>query len=631
MTPNLREVLHHMSNLRRINLSWTTDLDLLREALDALIDSRYGLEEFDLSVQVLNNRRVSPNSLPDDLTEKLQELKIWSNPDLADLRKLSIRLKGGLTRQPPLEKMSYITTLFSKTQALTHLTLAIDYTSFLESLLEQTWPNLENLAIGNSQADLLPTDSSERVLILTNFFKRHRKLATLSLASNISHSQHPYITLENLPALVSFSYNPPVQVPLSKVLSIASAKKLLHLTISEEDASLIYSDMNIYKELTSLQTCCITSESFFPNSYESVNWIIENFAVHVTKFDLSVKGSDNWRVLAGFSPNAYMKKLKIWSNSNPTELRKLSIHLGRKHSVLLDEMSYITNMISKNHALTHLNLTIDASSLVRLLKNIWPNLENLVIDSTGADLLPKDSSPSLSFLTNFFKQHQKLTTLSLPSHVYRLQSHPCIITLESLPALESFSYNPPVLIPLSKVLSIDSARRLLHLTISEKDASLTGCNRDIYKELTSLQTCCITSESPFPTNYKNVNRIIENFVARVTNLERIHLPPIQGNTLEGTHFETLSLLQCLPKLTHLSGLTHHHRTHREISKELYQFYQLKYLISPSFSVGGRNPFCVFGLTRDKKKRSVIFEAISENRNPECDARTWGSFYRGTDG
>ncbi|GJJ06918.1 hypothetical protein Clacol_001114 [Clathrus columnatus] len=354
------------------------------------------------------------------------------------------------------------------------------------------------------------------------------------------------------------------------------------------------------------------------------------------EFDLSVQVSNNRRVLSGFSPTAYMEKLRglqIWSNPNLTELRKLSIHFGRGHRkpcLPLGEMSYITTMLSKTQALTHLNLTIDhTSALKSLLDQTWPNLENLVIGSNQTDLLPKDCSQAPSILINFFKRHRKLTTLSLPSSIYHPHSQP-YITMDSLPALVSFSYNPPVQVSLSNVLSTASARRLLHLTISEKNASLMHSNMDIYKELISLRTCCITSEPPSPTNYENINRIIENFVAHVTNLEKIHIPPIHGNVFEGIHFETLSLLQCLPRLTHLSGLTYRNGTHREISTELYQFYQLKYLISPLFSVGGRKPFCVFGLTRDKTKRCVLFEVVSDNSNPEYDMGTWGNLYKGMD-
>ncbi|GJJ09869.1 hypothetical protein Clacol_004093 [Clathrus columnatus] len=596
-----------MVNLRRSKFrSSTTNPKVPRVILGALVDSECRLEEFDLSLMIPSFRQV---------TREPEKLEIWSKLNLTVLQKLCIYIcveapQDSLRPLSLLNLIGSIGNMLSIAPTLTHLSLTVGHTSApVPSPYDFICPNLESVIIKDiGRHTSAPQDQST----LINFFERHPKLTALSLPSHAYlPTSSPYITVERLPRLESLSYNSPVYVPLSQVLSPASAKRLRHLTITEKDASLENSDLGIYRELTSLQTFSFTSETSFYASYHNINRILTNFVTHVTsveKVHLPYDGRD----LGG----VYLETLYILQRlPKLTHLSGLLLWMGNlSQDPLLQELQ----RFSRLEYVIHPSLTPARSGHFDSLKR------------TGT---PQDPS----ILINFFKRHPKLIALSLPSYVYVPTSSPCI-TVESLPRLESLSYNPPVYVPLSQVLSPASARRLRHLTISEQDASLEHSNIAIYKELTSLQTCCFTSDTRFPTDFKNVNRILESFVAHVTSVQKIHLPT-NGTLQSLSDFGTLSILQCLPNLTHLSGLWFWTSDLSQdplfpsrqdpLLQEFNHFFRLEYVIHPSLTSARNGNLPVFRLTRDNKTRRISVEDVSlKGRNLDCDMATWGNFYRG---
>ncbi|GJJ06986.1 hypothetical protein Clacol_001184 [Clathrus columnatus] len=326
-----------------------------------------------------------------------------------------------------------------------------------------------------------------------------------------------------------------------------------------------------------------------------------------------------------------VQKLQIWSKLDLTTLRKLSIRLGGPRP-LLRELTHIGTMLSNARALTHLNLMTERTSYpLSIFDYTWPNLENLSIGRT-VHLMTTDTQDPLT-LANFFKRHPKLTTLSLPSNIYPRNSSPNI-TLENLPQLQSFAFDSSARVPLGKLLSPALARKLQHLTISEEDALSESSNMDIYRELTSLRTCCITSGPVFITNYRTVHRILENFVGHILNLEKLDISTRGPREHSKVYLDILHLVQRFPKLTHLSGiwgndLLHHGRPwYYTLSRELCNFPQLKYVIPlPSVSLKDEKQFRVFQLVRDSS--DLLLEYTPEKAQ-DYDTATWGGFYKGMD-
>ncbi|GJJ09867.1 hypothetical protein Clacol_004091 [Clathrus columnatus] len=326
------------------------------------------------------------------------------------------------------------------------------------------------------------------------------------------------------------------------------------------------------------------------------------------------------------------EKLQIWSKLNLAVLKKLSLCVRTPRDLslrsLLNELSSIGNMLSIAPTLTHIQLTVYDTVPMTLFDFTCPNLENVVIE---VDTLGINTPQDPSILVDFFKRHPKLTALSLPSHVYAPTSSP-YITVESLPKLVSLSYNSPIRVPLSQVLSPASARRLRHLTVTNKDASLKHSDLSIYKELTSLQTFCFTSETSLKTSYRNINRILTIFVTHVTSVEKVHLPD-DGRELGGVYIKTLSILQRLPKLTHLSGLllwSGDLLPQDPLLPELYRFSRLEYAIYSSITPSIFDDTCAFRLTRDSKTKCISVEEVSPKGRTlsGCDQATWGNLYRG---
>lgn len=344
---------------------------------------------------------------------------------------------------------------------------------------------------------------------------------------------------------------------------------------------------------------------------------------------------------------------KIWSKLNLTSLRKVSIQFALERSRINHAFigrKYIIDFLSNAQGLTHLRLSFLSEGTFffpNLFDCTWPNLENIVVNHIILrDTTSDDQPESNSKWTAFFRRHSKLTTVALP---YDTGSPS--ITVVDMPNLKSFSNHASDQMPLSRLITPALARRLQHLTICEKDSILLFSEKGIYKELESLKTCCITSERNLPADYQNINRILENFIAYVTNLQKIHLPAYQINqNYDMTDFfETLSLLQCLPNLTHLSGVVWNDSLSRapeadgslslcseRLSCEWYNFFRLQYIIPvtvplPGFTVGNSTksvPF-VLRLARDRRKKCVTYEPVSDPTTiRECDSTLWGGFYGG---
>ncbi|GJJ12875.1 hypothetical protein Clacol_007121 [Clathrus columnatus] len=318
---------------------------------------------------------------------------------------------------------------------------------------------------------------------------------------------------------------------------------------------------------------------------------------------------------------------QVWTKLDRTALQKLSIRVKanlntKSHQSV--QANWVGNVLSDTPKLTHLSLTIQYSALnVILLDYTWPNLENLIINNHNILPTPVVLQPP-SNLTDFFKRHPKLTTLSLPYNVYPPSTSP-YITVECLPKLESFFYDGNLQFPLSLVLSPASARRLHHLSIRDNAVAL-GKNPkilDIYKELTSLQTFCFTL-NPLAISYDNtnLNQILEVLAMHANELQKIHLPTF-GIRLEKHYSAMLSILKRFPKLTHLSGAwTYNIRGHDTLLQELYQCRRLEYAIN----LRRDNTPRVFQLIRefvheDKDKRWLV--KVVSGKSPDFNRRAWG--------
>ncbi|GJJ06996.1 hypothetical protein Clacol_001194 [Clathrus columnatus] len=337
-----------------------------------------------------------------------------------------------------------------------------------------------------------------------------------------------------------------------------------------------------------------------------------------------------------------IKGLPIWTKFDLSVLNKLAIQLRREsHLPILGEITFLGNMLSNAHVLTHLHLTIERTNsmtFLNLAKYTWPNLENLVINST-IHLVPMGVYQNPSDLISFFKRHSSLTTLSLPSNIFpQFPNLPHYISVEHLPRLKAFSYETPIsheVLQLNRVLSPASARRLCHLTISEKVAERS--NMDIYKELASLQSCCITSQSTL-VNYTTIHQILKIFVGRVTNLQKIHLPPqhVSDRRLQEKNFVTLSLLRGLPNLTHLSGwvssLPGTEVTWKQQLREFQHFDKLKFVIPtrnwPTDADVNEERTLFFRFTRDSEGKLMVEDVLGDVLPSGVGYLSWGGFYRG---
>ncbi|GJJ07029.1 hypothetical protein Clacol_001227 [Clathrus columnatus] len=341
-----------------------------------------------------------------------------------------------------------------------------------------------------------------------------------------------------------------------------------------------------------------------------------------------------------------MKELPIWTKFDLSVLSKLAIQLrSDSRFPILGEITFLGHMLSNAHILTHLHLTIEHTDPVvflNLLEYTWPNLENLTINGT-ISLVPTGAHLNPSDLINFFKRHSNLTTLSFSSNIFpQFSILPPYITTEHLPKLESFSYDIPInfeafeglQVKLDQVLSPASARRLRHLTIDERDAEHS--NMDIYKELTSLQSCCITSRFIIPLVYNNVYRILDSLVGHATNLQKIFLPPHTAHyyeRLEEDHFMPLPFLRGLPNLTHLSGLwltgtLGSELTWQRLLQEFHHFDKLRFVIPAEISQRDEKRALFYKLNRDYKGARAA-EAVQGTILPnDMEYLSWGGFYRG---
>ncbi|GJJ12918.1 hypothetical protein Clacol_007165 [Clathrus columnatus] len=278
----LPKIIRDMTNLSRVKLSWkNTDFEVSRNLLGALGDSGCRLEEFDLFFDI-PRFKLSEDPTIFTAMMKVEELQLWTKLDRIALQKLSIWIGTRWDRTSfPLGQANWAKNMLSDIPKLTHLSLTIQHTSFIVKVLDYTWPNLENLVINNNNS--YPIYTIQPPSILTDFLTRHPKLITLSLPCNIyPPSTSPYITLERLPKLESFSYDAAPQAPLSQILSPASARQLRHLTI--DDSVVLFEPQNnldIFKELTSLQTCCFTLEARASN-YNNIDQVLDVLAIHAT-------------------------------------------------------------------------------------------------------------------------------------------------------------------------------------------------------------------------------------------------------------------------------------------------------------------------------------------------------------
>ncbi|GJJ12883.1 hypothetical protein Clacol_007129 [Clathrus columnatus] len=307
-----------------------------------------------------------------------------------------------------------------------------------------------------------------------------------------------------------------------------------------------------------------------------------------------------------------------------TKLEGLQVRASwNRTSFPLGQANWVGDLLSNTPKLTHLSFTIPHATLsVNLLDYTWPNLENLFIDTSNISPTT-DVPPPPSKFTDFFKRHPKLTTLSLHCNVYPPSTSP-LVTVECLPKLESFSYDGPLGVPLSLVLSPASARRLRHLTVHDNAVPLEPPNNmDIHKELTSLKTLCFTLV-PWAVNYDNINQTLEVLAEHAIGLQKIHIPTTES--LFKRYLETLIILQRFPKLTHLSGMWPHDiNRHDFFLWQLYQCPQLEYVIN----IGHDKTPCVSRLIRKIKHsdKYMMAKLVSE-KNPDCDMRTWGDVIPG---
>ncbi|GJJ12872.1 hypothetical protein Clacol_007118 [Clathrus columnatus] len=343
------------------------------------------------------------------------------------------------------------------------------------------------------------------------------------------------------------------------------------------------------------------------------------------EFDLFLDISHSMLVVGS---ELWMKKLeepRIWTKFDRTALQKLSI----RTTISLGGTGYwpipvnwVGNILSDTPRLTHLSLSIQhITPSANLFDYTWPNLENLIINNGSIFSRPAQPQSKPKF-SDFFKRHPTLTTLSLPYNIYRFSNFPDI-TVECLPNLASFAYDGLPRFPSSLVLSPVSARRLRHLTICDNAAALQSRdNMNIYKELTSLQTLCFTVNA-HGSNYKNIDEILEILAVHATGLQKIHLPT--DETPLTSYYTTLSILQRFPKLTHLSGIWAYNIDDRDpLLQELYQCRQLEYAIH----VGHDNTPHVFRLVREfEHEDKCMLVEVDAERNPNCDMRTWGGFYK----
>ncbi|GJJ12882.1 hypothetical protein Clacol_007128 [Clathrus columnatus] len=298
-----------------VKISWRNgNFEPFRTLLDALVGSGCRLEEFHITLCVPSLGMSIDSTLLVTVT-KLEDLQIWKKLDRTALQKLSIWIGTYWDRISfPLSKANWLSDMLTDTSKLTHLNLTIQHTAFGVNLLDYTWPNLENLIIGRD--NIIPTTALRPRSDLINFFKRHPKLTTLSLPCDIHPlTNSPWIVVECLPNLESFAYEGTFESRLSEVLSPASARRLRHLTICPDVREISFhsaevtrpNDLDIYKELTSLQTFCFTLGTH-TSDYSKTNpdRILEVLAVHATglhKIHLPMTGD--------FSPTYYDTTLSI--------------------------------------------------------------------------------------------------------------------------------------------------------------------------------------------------------------------------------------------------------------------------------------------------------------------------------
>ncbi|GJJ12879.1 hypothetical protein Clacol_007125 [Clathrus columnatus] len=282
---DLSTIIRNMVNLSRVKFSWRgTFFEIFRNFLDALGDSGCRLEEFAIFWDIPESNWYG-NPAPLVAVMKLEDLQIWTKLDRTALQKLSIQIETCWTwnrNYVPSSQATWLGDMLSDTPKLTHLNLTIQLTSPSINILDYTWPYLENLIIGDS--NIFPaTGVSPPPSKFTEFFKRHPKLTTLSLPYFVySPGTSFYITLECLPKLESLAYDGLLGEPSSLVLSPASAKRLRHLMMYDDADSLrLPENMDIYKELTSLQTLCFTLDQRGVYHY-NLDRVLEILAVHAT-------------------------------------------------------------------------------------------------------------------------------------------------------------------------------------------------------------------------------------------------------------------------------------------------------------------------------------------------------------
>ncbi|GJJ12917.1 hypothetical protein Clacol_007164 [Clathrus columnatus] len=291
VSDSLPKIIRNMVNLSQVKFSWRFgNFEPFRNLLDALVGSGCRLEEFDLILHILSLRMSVDSTLLMTVT-KLEALQTWMKLDRTALQRLFIWIGTHWDRTSSLpSKANWLNDMLTDTSKLTHLNLTIQHTALGVNLLDRTWPNLENLIIGHD--NIIPTTALRPQSELINFFKRHPKLTTLSLPCDIHPpSNSPWITVECLPNLESFAYEGSFGSRLSEVLSPASARRLRHLTIYPNVGEILShpaevtrpNDLDIYKELTSLQTLCFTLGTYsFGYKTTNPDRMLEVLAAHAT-------------------------------------------------------------------------------------------------------------------------------------------------------------------------------------------------------------------------------------------------------------------------------------------------------------------------------------------------------------
>lgn len=501
------------------------------------------------------------------------------------------------------------------------------------------------------------------VLALTSrtYFQLISQYSRISRISSLLGENPVWLQLEEPPQLRKFVTelcigDDPISLPVFNHISI---------TQTEEDVEIEPADLkdwgtqsrsipSLVRGLPYLKNLNSAKFIFHSSTRPTVKRIMDAFALSspiLEEFEVNIRWNPQEVPFARFlRPELKLPlditKLSIWHTFDSSRLTKCAIHIdihdnsstadqftwqSRDHcaSVSWTEYDFISEFLFHSPELTHLYICVSPTVQTKILHYSWPKLEHMTIRNIA--IITPTATPDSGELRQFLERHPNLLTLSLPLTSYPASSEH-FITEGILPRLKSFYYDnnsEEINLPtLCQLLSPSAARNLTHLTLRLTDAALAS-QKGIYRQLRNLESCCLIGDELLCDEIVVIDlmKVLEHFVAHVTNIRYLQLPGIQPHVVPELS-GLISVIQLLPNLTHLFGLFAYCQiidVHQlGLLTQLFSIPRLKYI-----DIAQHTLYLSRNYSERRLEHSFVrLEANMADQHRLCP-QNWGEFYYGT--